>query len=426
MEITSLTELFAGEKERFIQNCTLCGVCVESCPAIPYTPLSTIEASDIMARAMDVLQDGSISEEATIRAASCMQCAACRDVCPQEINPQLIQEILQLDLVKLGQKRYPKMEIKMGDGICFLPDVVVSMQIKPEEKRWLDRVPDNPTPRDIVVFAGCSMLMMPDKIFTLSDILEGLGLDFVMVAGGELCCGSRYSGVNLQKAEAHGRALVNKLSAFKPQQVIFCCTECAHQVTQYYKKMVPISYEFDEIFHFLSQRLDQLEFTHQVNKTVTLHDPCALTRLFGDTTSLRQLLKAIPGVTLVEMHKNKEQAPCCGSAASRNFPQVGQEMTRQCLQEAARTGAEVLVDACQGCHLQFCPEEAKYPFEIQNCLTIIGKAMGIAYEDKLKKFYRYGQADTVLAETKDNIEAGPYELKFVANLAKRLFERPMA
>ena len=424
MEAASLTELYSRKKKQIIEDCNLCGICAEVCPVIPLTPLSSIPASDIQAKVMDVLKDGIISEEASMRAASCMHCAICQDVCHQDINPLIMQELLQLELVKLGQKRYPLMEIKLGDRIYFLPDILASMQIKPEAKRWLSHVPDNPQQKEVVVFTGCSLVMMPDKIFLVFDILKRLGLDFVIVAGGELCCGARYSGVNLEKADAHGKALLHALDTFKPQQVIFCCAGCAYQVAQYYQKSTLMHFQYDELFHFLSQHLDALEFTHPVEKTVTLHDPCAITRVFGDTKSLRMLLKAIPGLKLVEMNKNKEQSICCGAVASRYQPKIGQAMVRQCLEEAASTGAEVLVDACQGCHLQFCPEESKYQFQIQNLLTLIGEAMGIVYEDKIKKFYGYADADRIMAESKENIEASPYDFNFTTYLAKRMFTKP--
>jgi Fe-S oxidoreductase len=175
--------------------------------------------SDIQAKVMDVLKDEITSEEASIRAASCMHCAACQDVCPQDINPVIIQELLRLELVNLGQKRYPLMEIKLGDRIYFLPDILASMQIKPEEKRWLSHVPDKPQQKDVVVFTGCGLVMMPDKIFLVSDILKGLGLDFVIIAGGELCCGARYLGVNLDKADAHGKVLAYTVESHPRPQV---------------------------------------------------------------------------------------------------------------------------------------------------------------------------------------------------------------
>ena len=424
MKAASLTELYSRKKKKIIQDCDLCGICVDVCPVIPLTPLSSIPVSDIQAKVMDVLKDGITSEEASMRAASCIHCATCQNVCPQGINPLILQELLQLELVNLGQKRHPLMEIKFGDRICFLPDILASMQIKPEEKRWLSHMPDKPQQKDVVVFTGCALVMMPDKIFLIFDILKRLGLDFVIIAGGELCCGARYLGINLDKADAYGKALLHNLGAFKPQQVIFCCAGCAYYVSRLDKEISPAHFQYEELFHFLSRHITELEFTQPVNKTVTLHDPCSFSRGLGDTMSLRALLKAIPGLELIEMNKNKEQSICCGAVARRKMPEVAQTMVRQCLEEAAKTGAEVMVDACQGCHFQFCPEESKYQFQIEHLLTLIGKAMGINYEDKMKKFYRYGDADKIMSESRENIEASSYDINLTAYLAKYIFAKP--
>ena len=424
MKATSLTELLNKEKEEIIEGCDLCGLCVDACPAIPLTPLASMSSFEVQEKVIDVLKNGVMSEEAGIRVASCTYCAMCVDTCPQGLDPLHLLEILQIEMVKLGQKRYPRMEIKLGDRICLISDVLASLQMKPEERRWLTGVPDNPPPKDFVVFTGCGPVMMADKMFLIADIFDRLGLDFVMVAGGELCCGGRYLSVNLERAEACNREFVHALNAFKPGTVIYVCPECYYQMTQYYAKINPPPFENEELLHFLSQNIDKLELTHPVNKIVTFHDPCSLARRIGDTESVRRLLSAVPGLKLVEMKHNRQQTMCCGAETNRTFPKVSQEMTRLCLEEVAGTGAQVLVDFCQGCLAQFYLEEPKYPFEVQNILTILGEAMGISYEDKLKKFYRSSDLDNDIAEARENIEANSYNFDHVARLAKRFFVGP--
>lgn len=422
MEAASLSELYNQKKKQIIEDCNLCGICVDICPSVPLTALGSMSAADIQQKAIDLLKDGVTSEEASIKVLSCTHCAVCQDVCPLDINPIVLYELLRLELARLGQKRRVLMEIDLGDHILFLPDIIAGMQIKPEEKRWVSRMPDNPQQKDVVVFTGCGLVMMPDKIFLISDILERLGLDFVIVAGGELCCGARYLGTDLDKADAHGKALLNALGAFQPEQVLLACAECAYQVAQYDKEITPAGFKYEELYHFLSRHVDRLGFK-PVNKKVTLHEPCSISRVLGDTESLRTILKAIPGLDLIEMSRNREQSICCGAVASRKQPDVGRTMVRQCLEEAAKTGAEVMVDACQGCHFQFLPEESKYPFQVETMLTLIGEAMGIVYEDRIKKFYRYADAGKIMAECRENIEAGPYDPGLTALLAKRMFER---
>lgn len=422
MEAASLSELYDQMKKQVIEDCNLCGICVDVCPTVPLTALSSMSSPDIQQKVIDVLKDGITSEEASLKSSSCTHCALCQDVCPVDINPVLMHEILRLELVKLGKKAYPLLEIKLGDATYFVPDIIASMQVKPEEKRWLTHVPDNPEHKDVVVFAGCGLLLMPEKILLISEILEKLGLDYVIIGGGELCCGVRYLGMDLDQADAHGKALLRALGAFKPEQVVLCCAECVYQVAQYDKKIIPANFKYEHIFSFLARHADKLGFSKPINKKVTVHDPCSLSRILGDTHSLRTILKAIPGLELVEMSSNKEQSNCCGGVASRKLPVVP-EMVKRCLEEAASTGAEVMADACLGCHFRFLPEEHKYPFQVEHVLTLVGEAMGIAYEDRIKKFYRYGDAEKIMAESSDNVAAGPYDPGFTTLLAKRMFER---
>jgi heterodisulfide reductase subunit D len=422
MAAASLSELYSQKKIQIIEDCTLCGICVDVCPAVPLTSLSSMSASDIQGKVIGLLEDGVTSEEASLRSASCTHCGVCRNVCPIDINPVLMQELLRLELVRLGKKAYPLMEIDVGGTTYFAPDIIASMQIKPEEKRWITHVPDSPQHKDVVVFTGCGFIMQPEKIFIIAEILERLGLDYVMIGGGELCCGVRYLGTDLDKTDAHCRALLRALGAFTPERVLFPCSECEYQVAQYDKQIIPAPFRYEHLFRFLSRHINELEFTQPVDRTVTLHDPCSLSRILGDNESLRTILNTIPGLKLVEMSKNKEQSICCGFVASHKLP-VGRTMVRQCLEEAASTGAEVMVDACLGCHFQFLPEESKYPFQVEHILTLIGEAMGIDYEDKIRKFYRYADAGRIMAEAWENVEAGPYNTDFVAYLVKRMFER---
>jgi len=47
-------------------------------------------------------------------------------------------------------------------------------------------------------------------------------------------------------------------------------------------------------------------------KCVTWHDPCHLGRHCGIYEEPRNVIKAIPGIDLVEMERIKDQAWCCG------------------------------------------------------------------------------------------------------------------
>ena len=57
----------------------------------------------------------------------------------------------------------------------------------------------------------------------------------------------------------------------------------------------------------------KLKPEHAINETITFHDSCYLGRYNDVYDPPREILKAIPGVELVEMKRNREDGMCCGA-----------------------------------------------------------------------------------------------------------------
>ena len=71
----------------------------------------------------------------------------------------------------------------------------------------------------------------------------------------------------------------------------------------------------------------------------------------------REVLRALPGVTLVEMEGCREDSWCCGGGGGRMWfePEKtgGLKMSERRVRQAAATGADVLAVACPYCLIQF-------------------------------------------------------------------------
>ena len=120
--------------------------------------------------------------------------------------------------------------------------------------------------------------------------------------------------------------------------------------------------------------------------TVTYHDPCHLGRLgesyvpwqgtrariygqipvwkpsrprytgaLGVYDPPRDILKSIPGLTLVEMERTREYAWCCGAGGGvlEAYPDFAAWTAAERLTEAKATGAEAIVSACPWCERNF-------------------------------------------------------------------------
>jgi glycolate dehydrogenase iron-sulfur subunit len=90
---------------------------------------------------------------------------------------------------------------------------------------------------------------------------------------------------------------------------------------------------------------------HRIDLTVAYHDACHLAHAQGVRAQPRDLLRAIPGLTLVEP---AEWELCCGSAGIYNLtqPKAAAELGARKAGNLAATGARAIAAANPGCALQ--------------------------------------------------------------------------
>jgi len=88
-----------------------------------------------------------------------------------------------------------------------------------------------------------------------------------------------------------------------------------------------------------------------LNLTVTYHDPCDLARNGGVYDAPRQVLAAMPGLQLIEMHERRERGLCCGGGGDLEMvdPALAQRVAARTAGKLAATGAQSIVTACPQC-----------------------------------------------------------------------------
>jgi glycolate oxidase iron-sulfur subunit len=175
------------------------------------------------------------------------------------------------------------------------------------------------------------------------------------------CCGALH--VHAGEGE-EGRALArHNIDVFEPYNcdaIIINSAGCGSNLKEYghllrddpvyAKRAAAFSAKVKDISEFLAS----IEWNHdlgEVKRTVAYHDACHLAHGQKIRQQPRQLLKAIPGVRLVDL---KEADWCCGSAGIYNI--TNQDMAAQLLERKmnniAATGAEVIATGNPGCMMQ--------------------------------------------------------------------------
>lgn len=111
-----------------------------------------------------------------------------------------------------------------------------------------------------------------------------------------------------------------------------------------------------EVYHH-TELLDQLvkegKLTpkYEVNETITFHDSCYLGRYNDMYDPPREILKAIQGVKLVEMERNREDGMCCGAGGGMMWMEedTGQRVNVARTEQALEVNPSVISAGCPYC-----------------------------------------------------------------------------
>jgi len=117
---------------------------------------------------------------------------------------------------------------------------------------------------------------------------------------------------------------------------------------------------------------------------VTFHDPCYLGRHNGEYEAPRRILHGIPGLEVIEMDQNRENAFCCGGGGGNFFTDIlggGEESPNRIrIRQAHDTGAEIVAVACPQCAKMLDDavklEELEGRIEVLDVAEIIMRALG--------------------------------------------------
>jgi len=382
-----------------MESCNHCGQCkwllgpktkgwdfAEICPIHMKFNFDAYSGQGLLNIAQELL-DGQLKYEAGLidLIYSCTTCGACDINCKSIRDMEVLDTILALRAKCVEDNQGPKpVHMKIAESVEQTHNIYG--QAHERRSAWISREVQLTDGSPVAYFTGCAASYESSDIArNTAKILNAGGIEFSHLGGDEHCCGCPLWRTGQVKAAT--KQVEHNLDAFKKhgvKTIITSCAECYGSLRGFYPRVAKLEVEVFHISEVVQKLLAEgrLKFTRPLDMKITYHDPCLLGRLSepyvhwsgeikafgyheppkqwrrgnrGVYDAPRQVLAAIPGVELIEMTRNEENALCCGGGGGvrEAFPEFARWTASERLREARSTNADTVVSCCPFCQSNF-------------------------------------------------------------------------
>lgn len=309
---------------------------------------------------------------------TCSTCGSCRVHCPVDIATTDIFEVFRSDLVD-RELSFPQ-HITMGERATKDKNPYG----EPQSSRldWLEDSSRVGIAAPVAYFIGCTSSFRQTSISQATyKILKKAGIDFTIIGTDEWCCGSPLFRTGQVKA---GRKLaehnIEKLKELGVKKIIFSCAGCYRTFeTDYPKLFGRLGFKVETISKVILSLIKdgKLELVKEPIVNITYHDPCHTARMTKrpNFKTPRKLIKALPGVNLIEMRSNRNGSMCCGAGGGLKSlnPDLALKIASSRIQQALPLDVKYLVSTCPFCkrNLADAQEAQKYPIEVIDLAELV-------------------------------------------------------
>lgn len=381
---------FGRDIDNEVLACIHCGFCRLGCPTFSATHRESKNARGRNALAFYFMnKDIEPSKELAEAFYSCTTCQACTYFCPARIKVDEVVEGVRRYLYKEGFTPEPVLAVR--DNILKTGNVYASpredrIQIYPPAIK--ERIKEGTLKKqaETLLFMGCvpsylDMKMVP----SLLKPLELAEVDYTVLGIQENCCGFPLYLMGSDDFENHAQKVAEAIKGTGAKELVTPCAGCFKTFKKLYPKVSDLGVEIYHTVTYLQKLLQEgrLRFSKTVEVQVTYHDPCDLGRALQVFEPPREVLKAIPGLKLVEMPRNRLQAKCCGGGGGvvANNPDLAVQMASDRVMDALGVGAEIIVSGCAACKDNLrkghkaLPKDKRGKLKIMDISEIIGEAL---------------------------------------------------
>lgn len=417
-----------------LQQCIHCGMCLPTCPTYDATKMERNGPRGRIAL-MRSVADGKLDVTQAFgdEMYFCLGCLACETACPAGVRYAPMFEAARADIERAGVLAKPQrslvrafalrlvfvrplllktlgrlLYLYQASGAEALVRQLGLTRLLPADLRELEPLtprvqplfsdeligavesPARPRYR-VGMLTGCVQdLVYPHVNRDTVDALLANGCE-VLTPGAQHCCGSLHAHngeVDVAKAMARKNIDAMELAAGgldRLDAIITNAAGCGSHL-KHYDELLAEDPRYAGRARLWSEKLRDIhEWLVQIGITpprgagadrpVTYHEACHLCHGQKVTKAPREVLKAVPGLRLVEL---PESTWCCGSAGIYNItqPEMSGQLLERKLANIARTGAPTVASANPGCSVQLeaGARKAGSPLEIVHPISLLARA----------------------------------------------------
>jgi Fe-S oxidoreductase/FAD/FMN-containing dehydrogenase len=246
---------------------------------------------------------------------------------------------------------------------------------------------------EVLYFAGCTSSFVDTTIAQASlALLLDAGYGVTYMGTEEMCCGLPMKVAGkwdlFEESYDHNVAAARERGA---KTIVSSCPSCAYVWREFYPEIAesrgePFEFEVRQYSELLAPKLANgtLQPTEALSGTYTFHDSCHLGRAQGVYEPPREMLKAIPGCSVVEMRHHHRDSLCCGSVLTLvGDVDIAPDLGKRRLDEAKDAGADTIVTLCPCCKIQLRNANSRkgMDVDVKDLAYLVARSCGHDIED---------------------------------------------
>ena len=386
---------FGRTSATYLESCIHCGMCADACHFYEvtkdpqYTPIWKLEPFKqtykreygpfaLVFRALGLkakVTEKELERWQHLLYDSCTVCGRCSLTCPMGIDiASLISQarhgMFAAGLVPHELWAVAERAAREGSPLGATPQVFKDRIEWLVDEHEVEIPLDKPHAHVLCTMSSIEIMKYPNSIVATAKIMRHVGADWTFRTDGYEATNFGLLSGNIAWQRKSSLRLIEAAVACGAKMLVL--PECGHAYgalrwmgANLYGK--PLPFRVVHISEFLAEHVrDGSLKLRKVDKSVTFHDPCQISRRGGATEAPREVLAAL-GVELREMRPAKDTNWCCGGGggvvAIHRADELRHKVFALKMRQIEATEAELPVTSCSNCRQTFDDGQAHFKWD---------------------------------------------------------------